>query len=67
MVRFNSARWRNALTKMTICFMHCNFVRIHQTLRIMAAMAWHSRALGLIGAIWMMNVQEDWEASQVAA
>jgi hypothetical protein len=46
---------------MAIYFMHYNFVRIHQTLRITPAMA-----AGVTDRLWEMNdlvsVIEEWEA-----
>ena len=51
---------------MAIYFMHYNFVRIHQTLKITPAMA-----AGVTGKLWemvdMVKVLEDWEAFQAAA
>jgi hypothetical protein len=51
---------------MTIYFMHYNFVRIHQTLRITPAMA-----AGVTPKLWemtdMVKVLEDWGALLVAA
>ena len=48
---------------MAIYFMHYNFVRIHQTLRVTPAMA-----AGVAPKLWEMSdlvkVLEDWEASQ---
>jgi hypothetical protein len=45
---------------MSIYFMHYNFVRIHQTLKITPAMA-----AGVTGKLWemsdMVKVLEDWE------
>ena len=45
-----------------IYFMHYNFVRIHQTLRVTPAMA-----AGVTGKLWemadMVKVLEDWEAT----
>jgi IS1 family transposase len=50
---------------MAIYFMHYNFVRIHQTLKITPAMA-----AGVTSKLWEMSdlvkVVEDWEASKVA-
>jgi hypothetical protein len=46
---------------MAICFMHYNFVRIHQTLRVTPAMA-----AGVTSKLWEMSdmakVLEDWES-----
>jgi IS1 family transposase len=51
---------------MAIYFMHYNFVRIHQTLKITPAMA-----AGVTPKLWemadMVKVLEDWEALKVAA
>ena len=51
---------------MAIYFMHYNFVRIHQTLKITPAMA-----AAVTDKLWemsdMVKVLEDWEAIQVAA
>jgi hypothetical protein len=48
---------------MTIYFMHYNFVRIHQTLKVTPAMA-----AGVTSKLWemsdMVRVLEDWEAKQ---
>ena len=67
-------RLRNAFSKkavnhehmMAIYFMHYNFVRIHQTLKITPAMA-----AGVTDKLWemadMVKVLEDWEAAQKAA
>ena len=48
-----------------IYFMHYNFVRIHQTLKITPAMA-----AGVTSKLWemsdMVKVVEDWEASEAA-
>ena len=48
---------------MAIYFMHYNFVRIHQTLKITPA-----TATGVTSRLWemsdMVKVLEDWEASQ---
>jgi hypothetical protein len=48
---------------MTIYFMHYNFVRIHQTLRVTPAMA-----AGVTGKLWemsdMVKVLQDWESTQ---
>ena len=49
-----------------IYFMHYNFVRIHQTLKITPAMA-----AGVTSKLWvisdMVKVLEDWEAAQKIA
>jgi hypothetical protein len=51
---------------MAIYFMHYNFVRIHQTMKITPAMAAGARS-----KLWemadMLKVLEDWETSQAAA
>jgi len=48
---------------MAIYFMHYNFVRIHQTLRVTPAMA-----AGVTQTLWsltdMVRVIEDWEAAR---
>jgi hypothetical protein len=48
---------------MAIYFMHYNFVRIHQTLKVTPAMA-----AGVTPKLWemanMVKVLEDWEAAQ---
>ena len=47
---------------MAIYFMHYNFVRIHQTLKVTPA-----RAAGITSNLWemadMVKVLEDWEKS----
>jgi hypothetical protein len=49
-----------------IYFMHYNFARIHQTLKISPAMA-----AGVTDMLWetsdMVKVLEDWEAAQAAS
>jgi IS1 family transposase len=61
-----SKKAANHAHMMAIYFMHYNFVRIHQTLKITPAMA-----AGVTGKLWemadMVKVLEDWEASQAAA
>jgi len=51
---------------MAIYFMHYNFVRIHQTLKVTPAMA-----VGITSKLWemsdMVKVLEDWEALKIAA
>jgi hypothetical protein len=57
----NAANHTQALA---IYFMHCNFVRIHQTIRCTPAMA-----AGVTTKLWeladMVRVLEDWEARRV--
>ena len=61
-----SKKAENHAHMMAIYFMHYNFVRIHQTLRITPAMA-----AGVAPKLWEMSdlvkVLEDWEASRIAA
>ena len=61
-----SKKAENHAHMMAIYFMHYNFVRIHQTLRITPAMA-----AGVTPKLWemsdMVKVLEDWEASQAAS
>jgi IS1 family transposase len=61
-----SKKAANHTHMMAIYFMHYNFVRIHQTLKITPAMA-----AGVTDKLWemadMVKVLEDWEAAQVAA
>jgi IS1 family transposase len=61
-----SKKAENHAHMMAIYFMHYNFVRIHQTLKITPAMA-----AGVTPKLWemadMVKVLEDWEALQVAA
>jgi hypothetical protein len=58
-----SKRAANHTHMMAIYFMHYNFVRIHQTLKITPAMA-----AGITGKLWEMadvvKVLEDWETAQ---
>ena len=61
-----SKKARNHEHMMAIYFMHYNFVRIHQTLRVTPAMA-----AGVTPKLWemsdMVKVLEDWEASRDAS
>jgi IS1 family transposase len=61
-----SKKAENHTHMMAIYFMHYNFVRIHQTLKITPAMA-----AGVTSQLWEMSdlvrVLEDWEASQATA
>ena len=61
-----SKKAENHAHMMAIYFMHYNFVRIHQTLKITPAMA-----AGVTPKLWemsdMVKVLEDWEALQAAA
>jgi IS1 family transposase len=61
-----SKKAANHAYMMAIYFMHYNFVRIHQTLKITPAMA-----AGVTPKLWemsdMVKVVEDWEASRGAA
>jgi hypothetical protein len=58
-----SKKAENHAHMMAIYFMHYNFVRIHQTLKITPAMA-----AGVTGKLWemsdMVKVLEAWEATQ---
>lgn len=49
---------------LSIYFMHYNFVRIHQTLRVPPAMA-----AGVVDTLWsledMVRIVDEWEASHV--
>ena len=69
MTRLTNAFSKKAINHehmMAIYFMHYNFVRIHQTLRVTPAMA-----AGVTPKLWemsdMVNVLEDWEASRDAS
>ena len=59
-------KWENHAHMMAIYFMHYNFVRIHQTLKITPAMA-----AKVTPKLWemsdMVKVLEDWETSRAAA
>jgi hypothetical protein len=59
-----SKKAENHAHMMAIYFMHYNFVRIHQTLKITPAMA-----AGITPRLWemsdMVNVLEAWEASNI--
>jgi hypothetical protein len=61
-----SKKAKNPEYMMAIYFMHCNSVRIHQTLKITPAMA-----AGVTCKLWdmsdMVKALEEWEALQVAA
>jgi IS1 family transposase len=61
-----SKKAENHAQMMAIYFMHYNFVRIHQTLKITPAMA-----AGVTSTLWemsdMVRVLEDWEAEPKAA
>ena len=61
-----SKKAENHAHMMAIYFMHYNFVRIHQTLKITPAMA-----AGVTDKLWemsdMVKVLEDWETSRGAA
>jgi hypothetical protein len=58
----STCRAPNHAHMMAIYFMHYNFVRIHQTLKISPAMA-----AGVTDKLWemsdMVKVLEDWEAA----
>jgi IS1 family transposase len=58
-----SKKLANHMHALSIYFMHCNFVRIHQTLRVTPAMA-----AGVTGKLWelsdMVQMVEEWEAAQ---
>jgi hypothetical protein len=60
-----SKKAQNHAHAVAIYFMHYNFVRIHQTLKITPAMA-----AGITDKLWemsdMVKVLEDWEAGQKA-
>ena len=69
MTRLTNAFSKKAMNHehmMAIYFMHYNFVRIHQTLRVTPAMA-----AGVTPKLWemsdMVKVLEDWEASRAAS
>ena len=57
-----SKKAANHAHMMAIYFMHCNFVRIHQTLKITPAMA-----AGVTSKLWemadMVKVLENWEVA----
>ncbi len=61
-----SKKAANHAHMISLYFMHYNFVRIHQTLKITPAMA-----AGVTDKLWevadMLKVLEEWEALQVAA
>jgi hypothetical protein len=61
-----SKKAENHAHMMAIYFMHYNFVRIHQTLKVTPAMA-----AGVTAELWemadMVKVLEDWEANQKAS
>jgi IS1 family transposase len=61
-----SKKAANHAHMMAIYFMHYNFVRIHQTLKVTPAMA-----VGVTAKLWemadMVKVLEDWEMLQAAA
>jgi IS1 family transposase len=61
-----SKKAENHAHMMAIYFMHYNFVRIHQTLKVTPAMA-----AGVTPKLWemadMVKVLEDWESSRAAA
>ena len=58
-----SKKAENHAHMMAVYFMHYNFVRIHQTLKVTPAMA-----AGVTDKLWemldMVRVLEDWEANQ---
>lgn len=58
-----SKKLENHIHAVAIYFMHYNFVRIHQTLKITPAMA-----AGVTSKLWemsdMVTVIEDWEAAK---
>src|SRR3954470_13213913 len=60
-----SKKAENHLQSVAIHFMHYNFVRIHQSLRITPAMA-----AGVTSKLWsladMVRVIDDWEAERAA-
>jgi hypothetical protein len=60
-----SKKAANHAHMMSVYFMHYNFVRIHQTLKITPAMA-----ANVTGKLWemsdMVKVLEDWESAQSA-
>ena len=61
-----SKKAENHAHMMAIYFMHYNFVRIHQTLKIT-----HAMAMGVTDKLWEMSdmvaVIEEWETSKAAA
>jgi hypothetical protein len=61
-----SKKAANHAHMMAIYFMHYNFVRIHQTLKVTPVMA-----AGVTSKLWemtdMVKVLEDWEAAPKAA
>ena len=61
-----SKKAENHAHAVAIYFMHYNFVRIHQTLKITPAMA-----AGVTDKLWemadMVRVRQDWEASRATA
>lgn len=61
-----SKKAENHLHSVAIHFMHYNFVRIHQSLRITPAMA-----AGVTSTLWsladMVRIIDDWEAERRSA
>ena len=60
-----SKKVENHIHALSIYFMHYNFVRIHQTLRVTPAMQ-----AGVTDALWsledMVRIVDEWEANQKA-
>jgi hypothetical protein len=58
-----SKKLENHIHALSIYFMHYNFVRIHQTLRVTPAMA-----AGVTDTLWslddMVRIVDEWEANQ---
>ena len=58
-----SKKAENHAHGMSVYFMHYNFVRIHQTLRVTPAMA-----AGVTGRLWeladLVRVVDEWEAAE---
>ena len=58
-----SKKLENHMHALSICFMHYNFLRIHQTLRTPPAMA-----AGVVDTLWsledIVRIVDEWEASQ---
>ena len=60
-----SKKLENHMHALSIYFMHYNFVRIHQTLRVTPAMA-----AGVTDTLWsledIVRIVDEWEATQKA-
>jgi hypothetical protein len=58
-----SKKLENHMHALSICFMHYNFVRIHQTLRVTPAME-----AGVTDRLWsladMVGIADEWEGAK---